>query len=166
MSLSRSSSSAVATCGQFGFGVTIGRRRIAIDRAEISLSKNQRVAQAPGLRQAHESVVDGEVAMRMVLAHDFADDAGALARGAVGLKAHLLHGVQNAAVHRLQSVADVGQSAADDHRHRIVEIRLPHLLFNVDGLNVQRAGTAVAAGRWRSQRKFGILIVRHFWISS
>ena len=83
----------------------------------------------------------------MVLAHDIADDSGALARGAIGLEAHLLHGVENAAVHGLESVADIGQSAADDHRHGIVEIRLAHLVFNVDGLNVQSAGTAIAAGR-------------------
>ena len=37
-----------------------------------------------GLRQAHQRVVDGEVAVRMVLAHHFADDAGALARGSIG----------------------------------------------------------------------------------
>jgi hypothetical protein len=53
----------------------------------------------------------------MVLAHDFADDAGAFARGAVGLQTHLLHGVENAAVDGLESVADIGQGAADDDRH-------------------------------------------------
>ncbi len=55
--------------------------------------------------------------MRMVFAHHFADDAGALTRGAVGSKSHLLHGVKNAAMHGLQSVANIGQGAADDHRH-------------------------------------------------
>ena len=54
-----------------------------------------------------------------------------------------LHGVQNAAMHRLQTVAHVGQRAPDDDRHRIVEIRALHLLFNVDGLNVGGAGADV-----------------------
>src|SRR5271169_5304821 len=95
----------------------------------------------------------------MVLAHYVADDAGTLAGGAIGLETHLLHGVENAAMDGLESVADIGQSAADDDRHGIVEIRLAHLVFNVDGLNVQSAGTAVvAAGQW-SQGEFGILIV-------
>ena len=58
-----------------------------------------------------------------------------------GTKAHLLHGVENAAMHRLQSVADVGQRAANDHREGIVEIRPLHLLFNVDRLHVERART-------------------------
>src|SRR5271165_4855653 len=96
----------------------------------------------------------------MVLAHYVADDAGALARGFVGLKAHLLHGVENAAVDGLESVADVGESASDDDRHRVIEIRLAHLVFNVDGLDVESAGTAVAGGR-RSQGEFGILVVGH-----
>jgi hypothetical protein len=47
-----------------------------------------------------------------------------------------------------ESVADVGERASDDDRHRIVEIRTPHLLFNVDGLNVKGAGTTIAG--WRS----------------
>ena len=68
-------------------------------------------------------------------------------------------------MHGLQSVADIGQGAANDDRHGIIEIRLAHLVFNVDWLNVQRAGTAVAAGR-RSQRKFGVLIVGHGWLLS
>ena len=97
--------------------------------------------------------------MRMVLAHDFADDAGAFARSFIRLQPHLRHRVKNSAVDGLQSVADVGEGAADDHRHGVVEIRPLHLLFNVDGLNVQRAG-AIAAGR-RSEGKFGVLIVSH-----
>ncbi len=99
----------------------------------------------------------------MVFAHDVADDSGALAGGLVGRQAHLLHGVENAAMYRLQSVADVGQRAPDNHRHRIVEIRLLHLLFDIDGLNVERAGNAgaVSAVGRRSQGEFGILIVSH-----
>ena len=62
-------------------------------------------------------------------------------------------------MHGLEAVADVGQRAADDDRHRIIEIRTAHLFFNVDRLNVGRAG-ATAVGR--GQGEFGILgIVRH-----
>src|SRR5215467_10903259 len=98
----------------------------------------------------------------MVLAHHVAHDAGAFARSAIRIQPHLLHRVENAAVDGLQAVADVGERAADDHRHRIVEIRTAHLFFNVDGLNVQRTGaTTIATGRG-SQGKFWILVVRHF----
>src|SRR5678809_1450292 len=55
-------------------------------------------------------------------------------------------------VHRLQSVTHVRQSAPDDHRHRVVEIRPPHLLFNVDRLYVSRVRAAAIAARRRRQR--------------
>src|SRR6202011_3401676 len=83
----------------------------------------------------------------------------ALTRGPVGLQPHLLHCKKNAAMDGLHAVADVGKSAADDHRHGVVEVRPLHLLFNVDGLNVQGTG-AIAAGR-RSQREFRVLFVSH-----
>src|SRR5579859_7912861 len=83
---------------ELGLGVTVGGGRISIDRTKISLTKNQWVAHRPVLREAYEGVVDGEIPVRMVFAHDLADDAGAFARGAVGLQPHLLHGVKYAAV--------------------------------------------------------------------
>ena len=63
------------------FGVPHGRRRIAVDRAEVALAVDQRVAHVEVLRQAHQRVVDRRVAVRMVFAEDFADDLRALAVG-------------------------------------------------------------------------------------
>src|SRR5947207_7747208 len=62
-------------------------------------------------------------------------------------------------MHGLQPVANIGQRSANNDGERIVEIRPPHLLFNVDRLNVRRTRATIA--RRRSQRKFGILIVCH-----
>jgi hypothetical protein len=45
----------------------------------------------------------------------------------------LVHRVQDTPVHRLESVAHVGQRAPDDDAHCVVEIRPPHLLFERDG---------------------------------
>ena len=42
---------------QFGFGVTIGCGRIAIHRTEVALPIDQRIAQAPRLRQPHQRVI-------------------------------------------------------------------------------------------------------------
>jgi OOP family OmpA-OmpF porin len=36
-------------------------------------------------------------------------------------------------MHRLEAVTRVGQGAAHDHAHRVVEVRAPHLLFEADG---------------------------------
>ncbi len=132
--------------GDFGetrLGIPVGRGRIAVDRAKVALPVDQRIAQAPGLRQAHHGVVHGAVTVRMIFLQTLADHTGALHVLAVVQHAHVMHGVQNAAMHRLQSVTDVGQRAPDDDRHRIIEIRTPHLVFNVDRLNVGRAGADV-----------------------
>ena len=149
------------------FGVPHGRRRIAVHRAEVALAIDHGIAQAEGLRQAHHGVVDGRVAMRMVLAHCLADHLGALGVLLVVLQTHLVHRVQDAAMHRLEAVANIGQRTADDDRHRIVEIRPPHLVFNVDGNHVGGAGTggrrcAVPAVAVRTaEGKLRILIVCH-----
>ncbi len=57
------------------FGIAHGRRRIAVDRAEIALPVDQHQAHGEVLRHAHERVVDRLVAMRMVFAHHVADHA-------------------------------------------------------------------------------------------
>ena len=114
------------------FGVTHGRRRIAVDGAEISLAVDERVAHVEILREADEGVVDGRVAVRMEFAEDFADDLGALAVGLGGGEAQLVHAEEDAAVHGLEAVADVGEGAADDHAHGVIEVRLLHLRFDIN----------------------------------
>ena len=128
-----SSSSVGGDARQARFGVPHGRGRIAIDRAEISLPVDQRIAHRKRLRHADQGVVNRRVAVRMELTHDVADDAGGLLGGAVKVQPHLVHHVKNAAMHRLQTVADVGQRAADDHAHGVIEVRALHLVFDVDG---------------------------------
>ena len=114
------------------FGVAHGGRRVAVDGAEVALAVDEQVAHRERLRHADDRVVDRDVAVRVVLADDVADDARGLLVGAVVVVAELAHRVQHAPVHGLQPVADVGQRAADDHAHRVVEIRLAHLVFEID----------------------------------
>ncbi len=114
------------------FGVTHGRGRIAVHGAEVALAVHQRVAHVEILREADQRVVDGSVAVRMELAEDFADDLGALAVGLGGGEAQLVHAEENAAVHGLEAVADVGQGAADDHAHGVIEVGLLHFRFDIN----------------------------------
>ena len=58
---------------QPAFGITHGRRRIAIDRTEIAVTVDQRLPQTKRLRHPHQSVVDRLVAVRVVRLHDLAD---------------------------------------------------------------------------------------------
>ena len=59
-------------------------------------------------------VVDRRVAVRVELAHAVADDARRLQVRAVPGVVELVLRVQDAAVHRLEAVAHVGQRARDD----------------------------------------------------
>ncbi len=135
--------------GHARLGVTHGGGWVAVDGAEVALAVDQGVAEAEVLGQADHGVVDGGVAVGVVVAHDVADDLGGLGVLLVELQAHFLHAVQDAAVDGLEAVAGVGQGAADDDRHRVVEIRPAHLLLDVDGEHDESAGAGGRAGTVR-----------------
>ena len=107
-------------------GVAHRRRAVAVARAEVALAVDQRIAQREVLRHADERVVRRLVAVRMKAAEDVADDARALDRlrpGAGGEhQAHARHRVEDAALHRLLAVGDVGERAPLDDRERVLEI--------------------------------------------
>jgi hypothetical protein len=69
--------------------------------------------------------------VRVVFTHHLADDERALAIGAVRLQPEVVHRVQHPAVDGLQSVAGVRQRPADDHAHRVIEVRGAHLLGEI-----------------------------------
>ena len=136
---------------QAHLGVAHGRRRVAVHRAVVALPVQQGQAHGEVLRHAHHGVVDRSVAVGVVLAHDVADHAGRLAVGLVPVVAVLVHRVEDAAMHRLEAVAHVGQRAADDHAHRVVEVGAFHLLLDGDGGRQGRAAVG-RLPRWRGGR--------------
>src|SRR6185312_10482979 len=114
------------------FGVTHRRRAVTIHRAEVALPVHQHVAQREGLRHAHYRVVHRRVAVRVVFADHVTDHArGFLVRLVPGV-AQFVHREQHAAMHRLQAIAHVRKRAAHDHAHRVIEVALAHLVFNID----------------------------------
>jgi hypothetical protein len=82
-------------------GVAHRRRVIAVDIAEIPLTVDQRIALREILREAHQRVVNRQLAMRMKLADYIADDAGAFLVAGAWIEAQLVHRMQDAAMHRL-----------------------------------------------------------------
>ena len=105
--------------------------------SEISMPVDERVAQGEVLRHADQSVVDRAVAVRVVLAHHLTGDPRALHVGAVGARAEDVHAPEDPAVHRLESVARVGQRPRRDDRHGVVEEGALHLLLDLDGLDLR-----------------------------
>ena len=132
---------------QARFGVPHGGRRIVARRAEVALPVDQRVAQRPRLGHPDQGVVDRRVAVRVVVAHRLGNGACGFRVSAVGPEARVVHRVQHAAVHGLETVADLGQRAADDDAHRVVDVAALHLLLDVDRFDAVGGRAVVAAGR-------------------
>ena len=122
------------------FGVAHGGRRIAVDAAEVALAIDEPVAHREVLGHAHHRLVDRTVAVRVVLAEHLTDDGRALAIGRIRPQTHLVHGVEDAALDRLQAVAHVRKGARDDHAHRVVEVRRAHLVFDAPVADIAGVG--------------------------
>ena len=89
------------------FGVTHRRSAVAVDGAEVAVAVHQRHAQRERLGHADDRVVDGRIAVRMVLADHFAHHAGRLHVLRVPLVVKLVHREETAAVDGLQTVTDI-----------------------------------------------------------
>src|SRR5712692_3495134 len=77
--------------------------------------------------------IDGEhIDPRAAVRHLHALDVRGLPEGTVVPQALLEHREEDPALHRFESVANVGQGARDDDAHRVVEIRLAHLVLELD----------------------------------
>ena len=132
----------VGDARQAALGVAHRRGAVAVERAEVARAVDQRIAQRERLRHAHQRLVERGVAVRVVVAHHVADHLRALAVLGVGGQVLLPHRVEDAALHRLEAVAHVGQRARGDDRERVVEIAA------LRGL-VQRDRVGKPAGRRR-----------------
>ena len=112
-------------------GVPVGGRAV-VEGPEVAVAVDQRHPQGERLGHPDQGVVDGRIAVRVQLAHHLADDAGALDVPAVGAQAHLVHRVEDPALHRLEPVAGVRQGAGVDDRVRVLQERALHLGGDVD----------------------------------
>ena len=104
-------------------GVAIGGCRIAVDRPEVPLPVDERVAHGKILRQPNQGVVASGIAVGMEFAEDIAHHARALDVRPIPQVAHQVLRVENAPVHGFESVARVGQSARHDYAHGVVHER-------------------------------------------
>ena len=122
--------------GQAGFGISIGRRWIAVDRTEIALSVDQRHAHGKILRHTDHRVVNRLVAVRVIFTDHVADDAGGLDVLLVRRVPLFPHRIEDAPMDRLQPVARIRKRPRHDHAHGVIEIGLFHLLEDGNGTNI------------------------------
>ena len=83
---------------QPGLGVSHGCRRVAVDRAEVALPVDQRIAHHPALRQAHQRGIHHLFAVRVIVARGVAGDLRALAVRPPGREVQIVHRDQDAAL--------------------------------------------------------------------
>ena len=144
------------TAEQFA-AVAHGGGAVAVERAEVARSIDQRISQRERLRHPHERLVEGRVAMRMVIAHHVPHDLRALPVLGISREALLPHRVEDPPLYRLQPVADVRQRARGDDRQRVIEVAglggfvesdSLRVGGTVRGTSVHRCAAVVIEQRW------------------
>ena len=128
------------------FRVAHRRGVVAVERSEVARAVDQRIAQRERLRHAHERLVERGVAVRVIRAHHVANHLRALAVLGVGGQVLLPHRVEDAALHRLEAVAHVGQRARRDDRQRVVQIARLRRFVERYGIAAAGAAATAAAG--------------------
>ena len=120
---------------QLGFGVSHGGGRVTFRRTEVTLPLHQHIAHVPGLSHGHQRAVGGLVTVRVVVTDGVTHDFTTLDCALAGHQSELVHGIQHAALGRLETVAGVRQGAGDNHRHGVIQEAAGYLLSHVDGTN-------------------------------
>ena len=111
------------------FRITVSGGAVAINRAEVALPVDERVAHRKVLRHAHQGFVRGQVAVRVEATEHITHHAGAFHIRAVPDIVGLVHRKQHAAVHGFEAVTGIGQGAPHNYAHGVIQIAAPHLLF-------------------------------------
>ena len=117
----------VGDLAQTGLRISVGRRGVAIHGTEVAVAIHQHIAHGEVLCQTHQRVIHGGIAVGMIPAQHVAHAGSRLLKGLVACQIVLVHGVQNAPVHRLQAVPHIRQGAAHNDAHGIFDIGLFHL---------------------------------------
>ena len=96
------------------------------------MSVHQHIAHGKVLSQADQGVIDRLVAVGVILTQHIAHAGGRLLEGLVAGEAALIHGVEDAPVDGLQTVPHIGQGPAHDDRHGVLDVRVLHLMLQID----------------------------------
>ena len=99
------------------------------------MSVDEHIAHGEVLRQTHQRVVHRRIAVGMITTKHIADAGGGFLKWLIGGQSVFVHGVENAAVHGLQTVPHIRQRAPDDDRHGILQIALFHFMDKLRGHN-------------------------------
>ncbi len=86
------------------FGISHGSGAITIKRPEITLPVDQRITHGKVLGHTNDCVIDGRIAMRMILTDNITDYTRRFFVGLIKGVAQFMHGKQDAPMDRFQSI--------------------------------------------------------------
>ena len=110
---------------ELGFRVAHGGEGLGIVHGPpVALPVNQWVAVTEILRHQRHGLVTGGVAMGVELADHIPHGAGGFLELGGGAQAQFGHGVNDAPLHGLQAIADVGQGPVQDDIHGVIQVGL------------------------------------------
>ena len=118
--------------GQPDFRVSHGSGTVTVDRAEVTLTIHEHVAQRKVLRHADNRVVYSLVAVRMVFTNHVTDDTSRFLVCPVPVVVELVHGKEHTSMHRFQAIPNIRQCPPNDHAHGVIEIAAAHFVFEGD----------------------------------
>ena len=121
--------------GHADFRITHSSRRVTIDRTEVAVAVSQHIAHGEILRHADDGIIYGTVTMRVIFTQNFADDTRRLLVGLAGPHAGFLHGIEYTAMYRFQTIPHIRQGTRYDNAHRIIDVAVLHLVFQINGDN-------------------------------
>ena len=101
----------VADVGGAHLSVAVGGGRVTIDRADVPLEVDQRVALRKVLGDRDRCVVDGAITVRVVATERIADDLHTLIVPAGCGRGVVFKGEQDPSLHRLEPIARIGDGA-------------------------------------------------------
>ena len=87
--------------GQSGLRITHGRRTVAVHGTEVSLTVHHRHAHRKRLRHPHHGFINRRIPVRVIFTQNITDNTGGFAERTVIVITVLVHGINNAAMHRL-----------------------------------------------------------------
>ncbi len=106
-------------------GIAHGGKGLGIvRRTPVALAIHQWIAIGERLGHQHHGFVAGRVAMGVVLTEHVTHGTGGFLVLGVGIQAQFAHGIDDAALDRLETVTDVRQGAVHDDVHGVVQVRL------------------------------------------
>ena len=106
-----------------GLRITHGGSSVTVHGTKVPVPVHQRISGGPILCHINQRAVNRAVAMGMIFTHGITYDTGAFTMGLVRTVIQFYHGIEHAALNRLQTVPHIRQRPGSNDTHGVVNIK-------------------------------------------